>query len=712
MLEVFSAGERLAMVQSGLFGQHGSGFQASGTGAVQRHLKDKLAETVSVLDFGARGDGKADDTAAIQRALDAHPLVLLPPGTYRISDTLVLRRSGGGLIGSGTLPVLRMDQPDRCAIRLTPPPNGLAAWIRVENLDIMLGPGVEPAYARHPNAGGCAIAIDGAGSTAHAAGVQRAQLRNLRLLGWACGVWMRRHVNTVLERVVVEHWRRGTKASGGRYVGFSFAGDAAAAPPGAAISPQASVEVVHCLFNGDGAPAGVGSIGFHVQGADVRDIYFDRCETANCDEGWLIESATGDYNWNIHIRRPLVDRFGRHAIALRDLSGPAAVSVLGGYTVPSRGAGAAIDATNCSGLAVAGGIQVLGVAGEGTPSQGLRLERCRNSTISGLTLFNNSVGVELRDCGGCVVSGCSVHGGTSFFERQPQLDTGIRISGASRGCLISGNTIAGIDAARRYGRGIVVEESASDCLVVDNSVDPQSVAEPYRVAPSGNVMDALLANGQRRLSAPRQELISSHGPQVYGGSDPAFPHRFVDGQGQELVRLSSGGSWISRSDARLKCAISELPYGLAELRRLEPRAYHWRQALESASPAQPAIAESHQAPEASQLRTDPALEAASSPGDAASGRLASNSKDDVTHAAAANPGGAGVPGRQLGLLAQEVRQVLPELVAEVGPAGELGLDYTGLLPVLIRAVQELDARLSQLEPGAAAAGPSGDGRSS
>jgi parallel beta-helix repeat protein len=687
MLEVFSAGERLAMGQSGLFGQHGSGFQASGAGAVQRHLKEKLAETVSALDFGARGDGKADDTAAIQRALDAHPLVLLPPGTYRISDTLVLRRSGGGLIGSGTLPVLRMDQPGRCAIRLTPPPNGLAAWIRVENLEILLGPGVEPAYERNPNAGGCAIAIDGSGSTAHGAAVQRAILRNLRLHGWACGVWLWRHVNTLLERVVVEHWRRGSKSVGGSYVGFSFACDAVASPPGAGISPQASLEVVQCLFNGDGAPPGVRSIGFHVYGTDVRDMYFDRCETATCDYGWLIESATGDYNWNIHIRRPLVDRFHRHAIALRDLSGPAAVSILGGYTVPSRGAGAAIDARNCAGLAVAGGIQVLGVAGDGTPSQGLRLERCRNSTIHGLTLFNNSVGVELQDCGGCVVSGCSVHGGTSFFERQPKLDTGIRISGASRGCLISGNTIAGSDAAHRYTSGIVVEASASDCLVVDNSVDAQSVAEPYRVTPNGTVLDALLANGLRRVSAPRQELISSHGPQVYGGSDPAFPHRFVDGQGQELVRLSSGGSWISRSDARLKCAISALPYGLAELRQLEPRAYHWRQPQENASTPQAPNADLHQAPKASQRRIDPSLEAAGS------------------------PGGAAVPGRQLGLLAQEVRQVLPELVAEVGTAGELGLDYTGLLPVLIRAVQELDARLSQLEPGADAAGQSGDGRS-
>ena len=699
------------MVQSGPFGQHGSGYQADGVGAVQRHLKDKLAETVSALDFGARGDGSGDDTAAIQRALDAHPLVLLPPGTYRISDTLVLRRSGGGLIGSGALPVLRMDRPGRSAMRLEPPAGGLAEWIRIDNLAIILGPEAEPAYDISPNAGGCAIAIDGAGSTAQAAGVQRASLRNLRLLGWACGVWMRRHVNTLLERVVVEHWRRSTKASGGRYVGFSFAGDPAASPPGAGISPQASVEVVHCLFNGDGAPPGVSSIGFHLQGSDVRDVFFDRCETANCDDGWLIESDGGDYNWNIHIRRPLVDRFSRHAIALRDLSGPAAVSVLGGYTVPNRGAGAAIDATNCSGLAVAGGIQVLGLAGDGTPSQGLRLERCRNSTINGLTLFNNSVGVELQDCGGCVVSGCSVHGGTSFFERQPALDTAIRVSGASRGCLISGNTIAGVDATRRYSHGIVVEASASACLVVDNSVDARSVAEPYRVAPSGNGLDALLANGQRRLSAPRQELISSNGPQVYRGNDPAFPHRFENGQGQELVRLSSSGSWISRSDARLKCTISAIPYGLAELRRLEPRAYHWRPPLESASPPWASNADAHQDPEASQPRTDPALEAAANPGSTAPGRLQSDSMGDLMLEAAAKPGDAAIPGRQLGLLAQEVRQVLPELVAELGPAGELGLDYTGLLPVLIRAVQELDARLSQLEPGAVETSPSGEGDS-
>ena len=44
----------------------------------------------NVKDFGAVGDGKTLDTAAIQRAIDAGGVVNFPPGTY-LTGTLYLK---------------------------------------------------------------------------------------------------------------------------------------------------------------------------------------------------------------------------------------------------------------------------------------------------------------------------------------------------------------------------------------------------------------------------------------------------------------------------------------------------------------------------------------------------------------------------------------------------------------------------------------------
>jgi hypothetical protein len=50
--------------------------------SVTTNVEVKLAQIVSVKDFGAIGDGVADDTAAIQDALDAHNVIYVPNGTY------------------------------------------------------------------------------------------------------------------------------------------------------------------------------------------------------------------------------------------------------------------------------------------------------------------------------------------------------------------------------------------------------------------------------------------------------------------------------------------------------------------------------------------------------------------------------------------------------------------------------------------------------
>ncbi|MCK9993163.1 MAG: hypothetical protein Dbin4_01683, partial [Alphaproteobacteria bacterium] len=70
------------------------GFLQSGTGAVSRTVQSKLRDVVSVKDFGAVGDGIADDTAEIQAAATAvgyGGTLYFPKGTYFVSATITLR---------------------------------------------------------------------------------------------------------------------------------------------------------------------------------------------------------------------------------------------------------------------------------------------------------------------------------------------------------------------------------------------------------------------------------------------------------------------------------------------------------------------------------------------------------------------------------------------------------------------------------------------
>lgn len=76
-----------------------------GTGGVSRNITNKLGDYLSVKDFGAVGNGVADDTSAFQAAIN-HAAALgggpvyVPAGTHLLTSTLVLQ-SDVQLVGAG-----------------------------------------------------------------------------------------------------------------------------------------------------------------------------------------------------------------------------------------------------------------------------------------------------------------------------------------------------------------------------------------------------------------------------------------------------------------------------------------------------------------------------------------------------------------------------------------------------------------------------------
>ena len=64
-------------------------YNEGGTGAVTTTVQAKLQQTISVMDFGAKGDGTTDDTVAIQNALSAGGQVYFPNGTYKVTTVVV-----------------------------------------------------------------------------------------------------------------------------------------------------------------------------------------------------------------------------------------------------------------------------------------------------------------------------------------------------------------------------------------------------------------------------------------------------------------------------------------------------------------------------------------------------------------------------------------------------------------------------------------------
>lgn len=156
-----SAGDEVAIIKgiakSGVVSlANNVSYTPAGSGAVATDVQTKLREFVSVKDFGAVGDGVADDTSAIQAAIDTGAAeIYLPEGTYVLtsplklgdrqclygagrSKTILLKTTNTG--GTGTRPARAGTQTDSYTgddiIQIDHPDNDYAYYVRIKDMTI------------------------------------------------------------------------------------------------------------------------------------------------------------------------------------------------------------------------------------------------------------------------------------------------------------------------------------------------------------------------------------------------------------------------------------------------------------------------------------------------------------------------------------------------------------------------------------------------
>ena len=83
------------------------------TAAVEAVVERKM---MSVKRAGAKGDGSTDDTAAFQKAMSESRVVYVPGGTYKLSDTFVIKENSGLILSQDT--VLKFTQTDKNCIEM------------------------------------------------------------------------------------------------------------------------------------------------------------------------------------------------------------------------------------------------------------------------------------------------------------------------------------------------------------------------------------------------------------------------------------------------------------------------------------------------------------------------------------------------------------------------------------------------------------------
>jgi hypothetical protein len=262
--------------------------------------------------------------------------------------------------------------------------------------------------------------------------------------------------------------------------------------------------------------------------------------------------------------------------------------------------------------------------------------------ISFVAMAGNAMAIALPDnssanCG--TANGC-------FRITNTNTGTGAAITG-----ILSqiGNTSSAVEGKAISGAGVRGSTSGSTGWgVIGSASSAGGIGVQGSNTSTGVAISASSIGGKGVYSVGATEGVYGQAANntatgVYGFAPSAGTGNAIFGDAQGSFSAWAGNydgdvqarAYYNSSDARLKKDIKDASYGVGELMKLRPVSYKWKAAHDSAN--------------------------------------------------------------HNGFLAQEVQKIFPEAVRVNGATGMLAVDYTALIPVAIRAIQQQEARIKELE---------------
>jgi parallel beta-helix repeat protein len=412
--------------------------------------------------FGAVKDGTTDDLTAFQKAFsflqNVGGLVQLQAGYYAISDQLNISYNRITVQGAGNnITYFKVTGTNKNGIKI----NGTSSVSTINNITlrdfsiILATAATATSFGLNLNFAVFPI-------------VERIQVQDFLF-----GVRMEGATNSQLTKVGATY----TGSTNG-FIGFSVYGGASGA-----TSANASSLLKDCYASG--VSGLTGQIGFKVYGSYMSDVQFDTCETALTNYGYSLDYSTApNYNVDIIIRNPIVDRYFTQGILVNALPSNGVLQIIGGYTNPNTLGAAAqnIYLSSC-----VGAINVIGhefiAPSNIIYTDGLYMLSCTGVTIANNLFSTLNKGVYASSCGYCVISGNIFRGGNpSAFTKMIDIIGGTKM-------MVNGNSFNGATL------GVSIDATSDACGIVGNTANVSTVGTRYSNAGTNPIGGATGSTG-------------------------------------------------------------------------------------------------------------------------------------------------------------------------------------------------------------------------